>query len=229
MGEMAKRIGVLGGSFNPIHCGHLHIAGEIQKLFSLAKVHFVVASEPPHKAPEDLIMFPHRYAMVSLATAGSRSFLPSLVELEPEASPFSVDTMEKLARCARREKGILYFIAGGDSLAEVKTWRESEKLLSSYSFVFTVRPGTGPVNPRDVLPRKTVSRVRDLRNMPRAAMRRIISEQGRAARIYIVDVNAPDISATQIRQRVFNGNPVHRMVPGPVLEYIRKLRLYGGR
>lgn len=229
MGEVTGRIGILGGSFNPIHFGHLHVAREIQKLFSLSQVHFVVATEPPHKAPEDLIMFPHRYAMVSLATAGNPSFIPSLVELEPKASPFSVDTMEKLTRFARRDKGILYFIAGGDSLAEVKSWRESERLLNSYNFVFTVRPGTGPMNPGDVLPGKTVDRVRDLRNMARAAARRIMNEQVHSARIYIVDVKAPDISATHIRQLVSSGKPVHRVVPGPVRDYIRKLCLYGGR
>jgi nicotinate-nucleotide adenylyltransferase len=78
--------------------------------------------------------------MVSLATAGIPSFMPSLVELEPQASPFSVDTMDKLARQARRGKNALFFIAGGDSLAEVRSWRESERLLSSYSFIFAVRP-----------------------------------------------------------------------------------------
>jgi nicotinate-nucleotide adenylyltransferase len=224
---MTKRIGVLGGSFNPIHLGHMHIAGTIQTLFSLSEVHFVVAAEPPHKVPEDLILFSHRYAMVSLATAETASFLPSLAELEPKASPFSVDTMEKLSHYARREKGVLYFIAGGDSLAEVKTWRESEKLLSTYNFVFAVRPGAGPANPRDVLPEKTVRRVRDLTKVPRIAARRIINEPGRSARIYIVDVNAPDISATQIRRLASSGKSILRMVPRPVSDYIRKLRLYG--
>ena len=140
---MIERIGVLGGTFNPIHLGHLHIAGEIQKIFSLAQVHFVVATTPPHKSPEDLIPFIHRYAMLSLATAAISSYIPSMIELEPQASPFSVDTMNKLARCMGREQRELYFIAGGDSLSEVKTWRNSEKLLTSYNFVFALRPGTG--------------------------------------------------------------------------------------
>ena len=92
------RIGVLGGTFNPVHNGHLHIARNIQEFFALKQVHFVVATTPPHKSLEDLIPFNHRYAMVSLAVAGVSSFIPSLVELEPEASPFSIDTMDKLSQ-----------------------------------------------------------------------------------------------------------------------------------
>jgi nicotinate-nucleotide adenylyltransferase len=226
---MNKRIGVLGGTFNPVHLGHLHIALEIQKLFSLSQVHFVVATAPPHKAPEDLIAFTHRYAMVSLATAGIPSFTPSLVELEPEVSPFSVDTMDKLARHARRNESLLYFIAGGDSLAEVNSWRESQRLLNSYNFIFAVRPGTGPVDPKNVLRGRATARVRDLRGIGAGRARCIIREQNRASRIYLVDVAAPDISATRIRELASSGKPFTRMVPDAVRDYIAKLHLYGGR
>ena len=196
---MTNRIGVFGGTFNPIHLGHLHIAGEIQRIFSLSEVHFVVATAPPHKAPENLIPFVHRYAMVGLATAGLPSFVPSLIELEPEPSPFSVDTMCKLER-RLGPQSVLYFIAGGDSLAEVKSWRESEKLLTSYNFIFAVRPGTGPLNP--VLPAGASALVRDLTRLKPAQIRNGIEENGNVKRIYILDVHAPDISATQIRKWV---------------------------
>jgi len=226
---MNERIGVFGGTFNPIHLGHLHIAGEIRKIFSLSRVYFVVATVPPHKGPEDVIPFAHRYAMVVLATAGESSFVPSMVELEEPASPFSVDTMAKLGRGLGRRKTTLYFIAGGDSLSEVKTWRESEKLLMSHSFIFASRPGTGPIDPAEALPGKASARVLDLACLGRAAMRRVIEEESAARRIYVVNVGAPDISATRIRRLASQGRPIHRMVPPPVCEYIRKLHLYGGR
>jgi nicotinate-nucleotide adenylyltransferase len=219
---------VLGGTFNPIHRGHLHIAGEIQRIFSLAQVHFVVATIPPHKAPGDLIPFTHRYAMVSLATAGISSFIPSLIELEPEASPFSVDTMGKLAHSLGRGKSLLYFIAGGDSLPEVKSWRESEKLLTSYNFIFATRPGSRPVNPAVVLPEKAAACVSDLTGLGQVKTRRVI-EQTDANRIFILDVGAPDISATRIRELASSGKSIQRMVPKSVREYIDKLHLYGGR
>jgi nicotinate-nucleotide adenylyltransferase len=223
---MTERIGVFGGTFNPIHLGHLHIAGEIQKIFSLSQVHFVVATTPPHKGSGTLIHFTHRYAMATLATSGIASFIPSMIELEPEASSYSVDTMAKLTGRFGPEDTALYFIAGGDSLYEVKSWRQSEKLLTSYNFIFALRPGTGPFSPQGVLPEKSVPLLRDLTGMERDAARRIIREKDPANRIYVLDVGAPEISATRIRKLISSGKPVHRMVPRPVCDYIRKLHLY---
>ena len=222
------RFGVFGGTFNPIHFGHLHIAHEIKRLFSLSQVHFVVATLPRHKPIGDLIQFTHRYAMVSLAIAGVRSFIPSLIELSPQASAFTLDTMRKLKSSFAGRRSILYFIAGGDSLLEMKSWHQNEKLLTSYNFIFAMRPGWKTVDPVDVLPKKAVSRIRDLRMVHGIRVqRRIIEECLTENRIYIVDVGAPDISATRIRDLVSAGKSIHREVPDPVREYIQKLHLYG--
>jgi nicotinate-nucleotide adenylyltransferase len=138
--------------------------------------------------------------------------------------------MSKLARQVARANGTLYFIAGGDSLLEVKSWRKSERLLTAFNFVFVVRPGTGPVDPGKTLPSKAVPRVCDLTGLGKAEIRRRIAEQDAAeSRIYIVNVGAPDISASQIRDRAGMGKPIHRLVPRPVCEYIAKLHLYGER
>ena len=226
----AVRIGVLGGTFNPIHIGHLRIARDIQDLFALSQVHFVVAATPPHKSADDLIPFTHRYAMVSLALAGVSSFIPSLVELEPESSPFSIDTMGKLARCMGLDKTALYFIAGGDSLLEVKSWQQSVQLLDSYNFIFVARPGIERVVPGDALPERVLPRVRDFTGLDRNRMRRRIAEEvAGECRIYIVDIGAPDVSATQVRSLASSQRAIHHLVPEPVREYIRKLHLYGGR
>jgi nicotinate-nucleotide adenylyltransferase len=227
---LTNRIGVLGGTFNPIHLGHLHIAERVRKIFSLSRVYFVVATVPPHKLHENLIPFVHRYAMVSLAVAGIPSFIPSMIELEPPASAFSIDTMKKFECFLSQEKSALYFIAGGDSLAEVRSWRDSEQLLASYNFVFARRPGTGPVFCEDVLPEKVIDRVRDLAGLGLVRMRReICEEKSGDPRIYIVDVDAPDISATHIRNLASAGKSFRQLVPEPVCEYIRKHHLYGER
>jgi nicotinate-nucleotide adenylyltransferase len=224
------RIGVFGGTFNPIHLGHLHIAYAAQSLFSLSQIHFVVASIPPHKQPGDLIPFTHRYAMVSLAIARERSFVPSLAELEPEASPYTFDTMHKLERSIGHGRGRFFFIAGGDSLLEVKFWRESESLLASYDFIFLMRPGTGPLIPEKHLPGSVASRVRNFTGLKRAQIRRRLDEdRSEEKRIYFVEAGAPDISSTGIRKLASSERAIRRMVPGPVREYIRKLHLYGGR
>jgi nicotinate (nicotinamide) nucleotide adenylyltransferase len=168
--------------------------------------------------------------MVSLAVAGVSSFIPSLVELEPEASPFSIDTMSKLARGMALDSKSLFFIAGGDSLHEVKSWQQSGRLLNSFNFIFVHRPGIGRIALEDVLPSKVLPRVRDFSGLERVeALSRIAQEADGENRIYIVDVEAPDISATQIRALASSKKSIQRLVPDPVREYIRKLRLYGGR
>jgi len=178
-----------------------------------------------------MIPFVHRYAMVCLAISRETSFIPSLIELEPEASPFSVDTLRKFASHVSRSQGVFYFIAGGDSLNEVRSWRESEKLLTMYNFIFVLRPGARMEDHRDVLPEQSLPLVRNLCGLGRVQIQRRIAEEERSgeSRIYIVDLDAPDISATKIRTLAGAGKPVKSAVPAPVREYIRKLNLYGER
>ena len=224
------RLGVLGGTFNPIHLGHLHIARSVQKLFSLSEIRFVVAATPPHKSQKSLIALTHRYAMVSLATSEEPSFVPSLIELEPHASSYSVDTMRKIARAVDRDKGEVYFIAGGDSLCEVKSWRDSEKLLTRYNFIFVLRPGSDIGKLEDYLPQKARERVCDCSGSRRTRIRKLI-ERDRPGknRLFIVDTDAPDISATRIRNLAAAGKNFRGFIPAAVYAYIKKLHLYGDR
>jgi nicotinate-nucleotide adenylyltransferase len=225
----AMKLGVLGGSFNPIHLGHLHIARRAREAFGLSRVLFVVATVPPHKPPGDLIPFTHRYAMVSLATAGSEGFLPSLVEVEPPASPYTVETLAKLAHTFGVTGKDLYFIAGGDSLREVAGWHDSEALLMSYNFVFVMRPGVRALDASAVLMPPAASRVVDFRGVDAALVqRRIAAEcEAEACRIFLIDAGAPDIAASQIRKLASLGQSIEHLVPAPVHEYIVKLHLYG--
>ena len=226
---MTFEIGVLGGTFNPIHRGHLHIAKSVQSLFGLARVYFVVSSVPPHKRTGELIHFSHRYAMTSLAVEKEISFIPSMVEMEPESSPYTIDTMDKLARLEPQNR--LYFIAGGDSLPEVASWRESERLLSEYNFIFVKRPGDEPIDAEKCLPIDAFRRTRDLSGLGRAPAKKKIAEEPKGEnRIYIVDAKAPDISSTKIRALASargGDRAVRRMLSPAVRVYIRKLRLYG--
>jgi nicotinate-nucleotide adenylyltransferase len=224
-------IGVFGGTFNPIHRGHLHIAKSVQSLFGLSRVYFVVSTAPPHKRTEELIPFAHRYAMTSLAVEKEISFIPSLVEMEPEPSPYTIDTMDKLARVERQNR--LFFIAGGDSLLEVASWRESGRLLEEYNFIFVTRPWDGPIDTEKCLPLDAFRRTRDLTGIDRAqAKKKIVGEHKGENRIYIVDAKAPDISSTKIRAIVADkggDRAVRRMLPPAVRVYIKKLRLYDGK
>ena len=224
-------IGVFGGTFNPIHRGHLHVAKSVQSLFGLSRVYFVVSSAPPHKRADELIPFAHRYAMTSLAVEKEISFIPSMVEMEPAPSPYTIDTLDKLARVEKQNR--LFFIAGGDSLLEIASWRESERLLTEYNFIFVTRPWDGPIDAEKCLSADAFRRTRDLTALDRAQAKKKIAEKPKEEnRIYIVDSKAPDISSTEIRALVSTkggARAIRRSLPPAVRGYIRKLRLYGGK
>ncbi len=228
---MAMRLGVLGGSFNPIHHGHLQVAAAVQRLFLLDQVEFVVASRPPHKLEEQLVPFHHRYAMVSLALSGLRRFVPSAVELAPPASAFSADTLAKLSRLHRLEPHRLYFIAGADSLLDIGGWRRSREMLRSYNFIFVTRPRAKIGASISGADGRRAFRLLDLRGLNSRLVRRTIEAAAGTGRPqqFLVDVGAPDLSASQVRDRAASGGRIHRLVPVAVREYIMKLNLYGAR
>jgi nicotinate-nucleotide adenylyltransferase len=225
------RIGVLGGTFNPIHAGHVQLALSALDLFRFSRIHFVVAATPPHKPTVDLLPLPHRYAMVSLATAGHPRFLPSLIELDPPASPYSIDTMRKMARVEGCSPSSLLFIAGGDSLSEVGEWKESRKLLSTFGCVFVSRPGVPRIDPREVLPAAVHPRVWDLRGLSGGALSSAIrcGLDGDESRIVLIDAAARNVSSSDIRRRVSEGKRFRHLLPPAVFNYINKTGLYGDR
>ncbi len=225
------RLGALGGTFNPVHTGHIHVARRIQRLFGLSQIHFVVAATPPHKPTDHLVPLIHRYAMVCLALSGTPALVPSLLELEPPRSPFSIHTLRKLSRKATAGGRGVYFIGGGDSLRDVSGWHQSGRLLSKFNFIFATRPGAETADPSRYLPPGVMGRVIDLRGriprFVRNSIRRYEAEKER--HIYLLDVGAPDISASAIRFRVASRRSIDGLVPDGVREYIKKLQLYGDR
>ncbi len=225
------KIGVFGGTFNPVHLGHLHLAHKVRKLFALDRIYFVVATSPPHKPLEELVPFIHRYAMVCLALAGRDHFSPSLAELEPPSSPFSLHTLEKFARGRINGRARLYFIAGGDSLLEIGGWHASRELLTSYSFIFAARAGVSVARAKSVLPAEVQKRIQDLRSCDTRQIRsRIRACDGNEENtLFIVDVGVPGISASRIRNLVSKGRSYRHLVPPQVSRYIQKLHLYGER
>jgi nicotinate-nucleotide adenylyltransferase len=227
----ATRLGVLGGSFNPVHLGHLHIAQRCREIFELSRVLFVVAAVPPHKPQQDLVSFAHRYAMVSLATSGRADLVPSPVELEPPASSYSIDTLRKL----EKQYGVcgkdIHFIAGGDSLLEVAGWHNAEDLLQAYNFIFVTRPGFAAPDLSRVLPRPVLARATDLRSTTPDRIHGVIAGgvASEECRIFLCEAGAPDIASSQIRMMAAAAATIGHLVPASVHEYILKLHLYGER
>ena len=139
------RIGLLGGSFNPVHNAHLRIAGEAQAACGLDRVIFIPAADPPHKPVAGGVSFEHRAKMVGMAIAGRPDFEMSTVEAEREGKSYSIDTIRTFRE--RFPEDELFFIIGGDSFLEIGTWHRYDDILRSCTLIVVERPGC-PARPR---------------------------------------------------------------------------------
>lgn len=196
------RLGVFGGTFDPVHHGHLVAAEEVRYRLRLDKVLFVPAGMPPHKLDHDITPTRHRVAMLELAIASNPGFALSRVDIDRHGPCYTVDTLALL----HEEYGPgaeLFFLMGMDSLADILTWKDPERLIRLAHIVVVGRPGfQADVDELDkVLP-------------------------GAAERICIVDTPLMEVSSSDIRQRVREGAPIRYQVPEAVEAYIRAHRLY---
>jgi len=135
------RIAIFGGTFDPVHQGHLTVAREAVTQFSLSKVLFVVAAKPPHKTGNHITDFEHRYRMVELACQGEADFIPSRIEEGDEIS-YSIRTVQKVKALVGAE-GSVYFIIGADAFAEIQTWYRWSEVVRETRFIVVTRPGHG--------------------------------------------------------------------------------------
>ena len=195
-GQSNQRIGVMGGTFDPIHHGHLVAASEVGHYFSLDEVIFVPTGQPWQKNGRKVSPPEDRYLMTVIATASNPSFSVSRVDIDRPGETFTIDTLSDL----RREYGDtteLFFITGADALAQIIGWHRSDELFAMAHFVGVTRPGHQLEDPG--FPEGGVS---------------------------LIEVPALAISSTDCRDRVAAGEPVWYLVPDGVVQYISKRRLY---
>jgi nicotinate-nucleotide adenylyltransferase len=191
-------LGVLGGTFDPIHYGHLIIAQSLVEELNLAQMLFLLSAHPPHKKTSAIAPWQDRLQMMKLALQGNPHFQTSDVELKQHGPSYTVETMKLLqSRYAQRYR--VLFIVGADSILEIFTWREPERLLDSRSLVVVPRPGC------------------DLRKLdPRVA-----------EKVTVVHAPLIEISSSDIRQRISQGRSIQYLTPEEVTRYIRGHNLYG--
>ena len=197
------KIGVLGGTFDPIHRGHLAIAETARNRLGLDEVYFVPAARTPLKEGDLILAAEHRVRMVRLAIADYPYFKLSTIEIDRPGLSYTVDTIAELHDKLGAEKE-LYFIVGWDSLAQLSRWKEPSLIIQMCRLVAVPRPGYSFPD--------------------RGSLEDAIP--GLSQRLIVLDEPKIDISATEIRQMAARGESISDLVPEPVAEYIRKEKLY---
>lgn len=198
-----RKIGIMGGTFDPIHIGHLVTAEAVRIEYGLEKVLFIPAGNPPHKQDLNVTPAMHRYIMTVMATYSNPYFCVSPIELERSGPSYTIDTVKELIKLygGRTE---LYFITGADAIHELPTWEQIDELIALCHFVGATRPGC----------------IRSLDD--------VIKRFGTLGRKRIHRLATPEleISSTDIRERVRNGRSIKYIVPESVESYILKEGLY---
>ena len=215
-----RRIAVLGGTFDPVHNGHLAIARALVGSFALDQFVFLPAFHAPHKAEQKPTSAYHRYAMLAIATSYEAKFTVSTVELDKGMTRYSIETIPELIEEYSNSK--LYFVMGADSWMDIRTWKQWESVLTISDHIIVTRPGydlTFEHVTADVR-----SRIVDLRGKDLKSVR----EKERASKsIYVTDAVEFDTSATEVREDFSDGNlDQENDVPLEVAKYIEKYELY---
>jgi|SRR5690606_36775489 len=195
---------VMGGTFDPIHYGHLVTAEGASFEFRLDQVWFVPAGQPPHKPPGSASAASHRYMMTVLATLGNPRFHVSRVDVDRPGPSYTIDTLNLLkAECG--DDCELYFITGADAMLEILTWKDAERLLNEWRFIAATRPGF---------------------NLETLRAKLGPLWERNQERIFFLQIPALAISSTDIRQRVREGRSIRYLLPDAVGHYIYKTGLY---
>lgn len=218
MNPDSHRIAFFGGSFDPVHCGHLKIAKALVRTFELDKFIFLPAFHAPHKPDSRPTSGYHRFAMLALATAGEPKVSVSTLELDHAKSRYTFDTLNELKGLYPNDR--IFFVMGGDSWGDIKTWHRWEEVMMLTDHIVVTRPGYEVLF--DHVTAKVRSRVVDARGKETLSL---ISPD---PRIYITDAVNHDVSATEIRNDIGEDDVLDRTddVPVEVAKYIEKYELY---
>lgn len=227
-------IGLFGGTFDPIHRGHVALATAAEEKFKLRQLHFVPANVPPHKQTQPLTPYLHRFTMLSLATSANKNWIPSLLEApeEPNGLPgkkktpdpnYSIDTVRQL-KSGLKPTDRIFFLIGIDAFLQIQTWHEPLALFSECAFIVASRPGHSLADVANALPES-------LRPKPAATEPfRKHPAQGDlllpGVEVHLLDGLQHAISATAVRTAAQAGRPLGKLLDPAVADYIKKQDLY---
>jgi nicotinate-nucleotide adenylyltransferase len=232
-------IGLFGGTFDPIHRGHMALARAARERCHLGRILFVPAHVPPHKQQQPLSEFPHRYAMIALATAEEKDFVPSLLEApdtfdpdrprrktdkKPEPKPnYTIDTIHQVKQSFKKADR-LFVLIGIDAFRDIAKWHQAEALFREAAFVIASRPGYSLADVANALPASLRPRPEATRPFHKQAATGDLVLSG--VNIHLLDKIYQPISSTTIRDAAAAGKPLGRWVEPAVADYIKKMGLY---
>lgn len=221
------RVALFGGTFDPVHLGHLAVARGATERFDLSTVYFAPANVPPHKQKQPLTDFQHRFAMLALATANDKRFVPSLIDAPRGGPNYSVDTVRRL-KMQLKKSDKLYFLIGMDAFKDIGAWHKPEELLQECEFIVASRPGFSLADVGNALPEKLRPSDAVLKTMRNQRVNGTIALPG--ATIHLLPDVHERVSSTQIRAAASRSvTQLSRYVPRTVAEYIKKEQLYSPR
>jgi nicotinate-nucleotide adenylyltransferase len=225
-------IGLFGGTFDPVHRGHLALARAALERCKLHRIYFVPANIPPHKQRRPLTPFDHRYAMLVLATASEKAFVPSLLEApqngvssrrDPEKPNYTIDTIRRL-KSSLRASDNLFLLIGIDAFADIAKWHEPEALFRESAFIVAGRPGYSLADVANSLPERLRPRAEVTQPFHKQKPRGDLILPG--VTIHLLEDLRQPASATAIREAAAAGKPLGRFLDPPVANYIKKMGLY---
>lgn len=214
-----RRVGILGGTLDPVHCGHLAAAAAARDAFGLSEVLVLPSGIPPHRAVQPLASPFHRFAMAALAVSGLPKLFASDDELRLDGPSWTADTLERLhARGLRRTQ--IFFITGADAFAEIATWKRYPEVLELANFVVVSRPG----HCIDALTSRLPALADRMRTWPPDAGAK--PDSGGDPLIYLLQAPTPEVSSTAVRDRLRRGDGIAGLVPRLVEIHILQHGLY---
>jgi len=216
--EKKHRVGLFGGTFDPIHFGHLRAAEEIKQILKLDKVYFIPNSVSPHKIDTDVTPSSKRLEMLKLAIEGNKYFDISEFELKSDAPSYTINTLEHFNKIEPAPE--MYFIVGNEQFDEIESWKDYKQLFELANFAVITRPGFSEINPNKV----PLALKEDFRYDN--CIENVISYTNKTKEIVFIEIKGIEISSTDIRNFVKSKKSIKYLVPDKVQNFILSEKLY---
>ena len=214
-----KRIGLFGGTFDPIHNGHIKAAESVQDIFSFDKILFIPSYIPPHKESGNVASAAHRLKMVELALTSFERFSPSSIEIDARGTSYSIVTLSRIKKMFPETD--IFFLLGVDAFLEIETWKDYRDVLEQCSFIVMSRPGYCLDDAKGTLTEKYNQRMVEVSEPVHKDKKGFFNHK-----IYLLSIQTLNVSSSEVRERVETNQSIVGMVPESVENYIKERHLY---